>query len=346
MATELGIGIVGGGRICGAHATAALALPETRLIGVAEVDPDRREAAVGRWGCAGYADLDAMLADDGVDAVVIALPHHLHAEAAIAALRAGRHVLIEKPLSRTVAEADAILTAADEAGVTLMVAHSQRFFPANIEACRLLREGAIGQPVIATDTWYKPFWEGVRPAWFLEAATGGGMWPMNGSHMLDRLCMFLDTRVASVSATVGSPVHRLSATDTGLAFVRMANGLCATIQHVGYSKGAFRFEAEITGTEGQLRLPGNAANGPIFRNDGSDGPGGWQELSVPVHMPELRRDAPPPTATFALQLREFAHAIRDSRVPTVSGDYGRHIVAALTACEESSRTGREIPVPA
>ena len=112
----LGIGIIGGGRIAGAHARAILALPGTRLAGIAEVDPARRERLAEQYSCPLYAAAEALLASEDVDAVVIALPHWLHCDATVAALQAGRHVLLEKPMAMTVDECDRMIAAARAAG--------------------------------------------------------------------------------------------------------------------------------------------------------------------------------------------------------------------------------------
>src|SRR5207302_3150931 len=130
-----------------AHASAARALPETRLAAIAETDPERLAQVADRYVCKGYTDYREMLQDPEVDAVVVALPHWLHREATEDSLNAGRHVLLEKPMAMNVAECDAMISAARASGKTLMVAHSQHFFPVNVEARRILRDGGIGTPV-------------------------------------------------------------------------------------------------------------------------------------------------------------------------------------------------------
>jgi len=335
----LGIGIIGAGRICGAHALAANALAETRLAAVADVDRDRAEAATAKWGGRPYGEVEALLADPEVDAVVIGLPHFLHLEVTLAALRAGKHVLLEKPMALDTAECDAMIAAEQESGRLLMVAHSQHYFAVNREVLRLLAAGAIGELVMATDTWYKPFWEGQRPPWFLEAKTGGGMWPMNGSHMIDRLLQFAGRPVAAVKARVGSPVFGLAATDSGIAFLEFAGGPAATIMHCGYRDGVTRFEAELTGTEGQLRFTGD--RGPDNRLYRSRD-GAWEEVPVPPLEVPTRSDVPAGNAVFTAQLRDFALAALEGRPAPISSAYGREVVAVLEACETSSRLGREV----
>ncbi|MBM3458112.1 MAG: Gfo/Idh/MocA family oxidoreductase [Armatimonadetes bacterium] len=333
----LGIGIIGGGRVCRAHAVAAQALASTRLVAIAEVDEERRAKAAAEYGCRGYPDYDTLLQDPEVEAVVIGLPHFLHLPAAVASLGAGRHVLIEKPMAMSVEECDAILDAARRAGATLMIGHSQHFFPANVEARRLVQEGVIGVPVMACDTWNKPFWEGVRPPWFLDDSKGGGMWSMNGSHMIDRLKFYLDSEVVSVKARVGNPIHGVS-TDMGLAFLQFKNGVAAVLHHVGYQDGVHRFEAELTGTRAQLRISGDrGGSNPLLisRN------GLWEEHPVVAPTLDLKAGAAA-GGPFIAQMEEFAAAIREGRPPSIPGEWGREVVRVLDACVESSRTGREV----
>jgi phthalate 4,5-cis-dihydrodiol dehydrogenase len=336
----IGIGIIGAGRICAAHAIAANALEETRLVGIADTDPERVAGAVARFGGRAYAGYGELLADPEVDAIVVGLPHFLHREVAVAALEAGKHALIEKPMAMTVEECDAMIAAEKASGRKIMVAHSQHYFPANIVVRQRIAEGEIGTVVAATDTWYKPFWEGgQRPPWFLDATKGGGMWPMNGSHMIDRLLFLLQDRVTSVKARVGNPIFGLPTTDMGFAFLQFAGGAAATIAHAGFRDGVNRFEAEITGTEGQIRLSGDRGGGPTFLRSRD---GQWEERPVPELEVPVRPGVTLTSPIFPAQMREFALAIQQNRPPATDSGYGREVVRILEACEESSRTGRDL----
>jgi phthalate 4,5-cis-dihydrodiol dehydrogenase len=219
-----------------------------------------------------------------------------------------------------------------------MVAHSQHFFPVNIEARRLIRAGDLGAVVMATDTWYKPFHEGVRPPWFLDASKGGGMWPMNGSHMIDRMMFLLESRVVAVKAKVGNPIWGYSATDLGVAFLEFENGAAATLMHAGYRDGVNRFEAELTGTEAQMRCSGDGRKDTLLRSR----EGQWVELPVPPLELDLRPGVELRGHIFAAEMQEFAAAIREGRPPAITAEYGREVVRVLEACEESSRAGREV----
>lgn len=332
----IGIGIVGAGRISGAHAQAARALPTTRLVGVAEPDEERRARFLERFGGTGYAEHRALLDADEVDAIVVCLPHWLHAEVGCAALDAGKHVFLEKPMAMTVAECDALIAAARRAGRKLMVGHMYQYHPVNTTAKALLDAGELGAIVMATDTWHKPFFgREKRPAWFLDAAKGGGMWPMNGSHMIDRMTYLIGSDVVAVKASVGTRFFDQPCTDHGVALLQYGNGTHATLVHAGYRDGcgAERHEAEITATEGQIKFDGKS----LWRiRDGQ-----YVPVEVTAMPPPLRPDAPC-SPMFALQAAGFADAIRNDTAAPIPGEYGRQVVRVLEACEESGRTGREV----
>src|SRR5437879_6192151 len=242
------LAIIGAGRISGAHASAATTLEGVRLAGCVDTDPARLASFIQRFQCPGYASTREMLARSDGYAVVSTLPHWRHSGLTVSCLHAGKHVLLEKPMAMTVAECDRMIDAAERAGRTLMIAHSQHFFPVNQQVCRMIRAGAIGRVVFATDTWYKPFYQDPRPPWFLDAEKGGGMWPMNGSHMIDRMTMFLGSEVVAVKAMVGTHFVDVPATDTGMALLQFASGAHATLHHCGFKtgQGVERFEGEIT----------------------------------------------------------------------------------------------------
>ncbi|MGV3723830.1 MAG: Gfo/Idh/MocA family protein, partial [Actinomycetota bacterium] len=310
----IGIGIIGAGRICAAHATAALALPETRLAAVADIDEARVNDAAQKYDCQGYLGYEAMLADPNVDAVVVGLPHFLHEEVTVQSLQAGKHVLLEKPMAMTVPECDAMIAAAAAAGKSLMVAHSQHYFRQNLAARELIRSGDLGHLVLANDAWYKGFWDGgKRPDWFLDDSKGGGMWAMNGSHMIDRLCFMLESEVVAVKAKVGNPVFGLS-TDMGVAYLDFACGVSATIQQVGYRDGVNRFDAEITGTEGQIKVGGDGNRAELWRSRG----GAWEAVNLPAVELPTRPGAPEPSPVFGAQMRDFAQGLLEGREPSIT----------------------------
>jgi phthalate 4,5-cis-dihydrodiol dehydrogenase len=330
-----GVGIIGTGRISGAHARAAQNAPKARLALASEVDAARGEVFASRWGCEVVADYHDLLARDDVQIVALTLPHFLHCPVAIEAANAGKHIIIEKPMADSVEECDRMIEAARQNGVKLFTAHTEEFMPPNVKARQMIDAGEVGRPVLATDTWYKAFGLAGRPPWFLDREKGGGMWLMNGAHMIDRLTYILNSRVASVKAFVGTRYNDIKADDAALAFLQLENGVPCTIAHTGYRDhpGAGVEQSggviEISCTEAMLRVLDRRQ---LFRSAPAQRRGEWQE--VPLERLDPITD----------ELERFIECVERDAPEPVTPEHARHIVAAMTACEESSRTGREVQV--
>lgn len=329
MSADLGVLIVGAGRVAKAHARAIADTPGTKLVAVADVAHERAEEMAAAHGCLAFTDYTEALKRDDVQIVMIGLPHFLHERATIDCCSAGKHVFLEKPMADTVEECDRILAAVERAGVRLLVAHSQRYFASTIRARAIVQSGQIGQPVFATDTWYKAFGIETRPAWFLDRAKGGGMWQMNGAHMVDRTCWVLDSEVAAVKAWIGAPFHNIPADDASIALLELRNGQHATIMHAGYKqRGVGKCEVEIVCTDGMLTFD-SYANRLAVEQDGK-----YEPVAVEAVNP------------FSAELRNLVGAIQGREELAVSPAWGRHIVEVLAACEESSRSGCEVRIGA
>ncbi|HTX00861.1 MAG TPA: Gfo/Idh/MocA family oxidoreductase [Acidimicrobiales bacterium] len=139
------VGMVGGGRIADLSKIGWLEHEHGEIVAVCDPDRSRRAARAAEWGCAAYADLGALLADPHVDAVEILTPHHLHAEQAIAALAAGKHVSLQKPPALSLAEYDRIAAAAALAGTTFKVYENFLFYPPHVLARRIIDDGGVGE---------------------------------------------------------------------------------------------------------------------------------------------------------------------------------------------------------
>ena len=328
-----GVGIIGASRVSGGHAQAIAAVPETRLVAIAEPDAQRREQFTRKHACAAYADHDQLLADPHVDIVMVGLPHFLHTEVARAACRAGKHIFLEKPMAMTLEDCDAIIAAVESAGIKLLVGHTEHFLPAGLAAKRIIQDGQLGTVVFATDTWYRTFDLANRPPWFLDRAEGGGgMWYMNGVHMLDRLTWLIGSPITAVRAWVSNPMVGQNADDTGLAWLDFANGTHATVHHTGYpQEGPERNEVEIIGTEARIRVA--TRDDRLWLSEGTE------------YVEQPLADDRSFAGAFALELTGLVRAIETDTAPPVDGCWGRYIVAVALACEESTRTGEVVHIP-
>jgi len=316
--------IIGAGRVAPGLARAIENAPGVSLAGVADTDFSRAEALAGKLGVRAVADYHEFLADPNVHLAVIALPHWLHCSVGVECCEAGKHVYVEKPLADSLAEADEMIAAAEAHHVRLFAAHTQRFFASTILARQMIEAGKIGAPIYATDTWYKNFGVAGRPAWFLDRAKGGGMWLMNGAHMIDRTCWMLGGEVAAVKAWIGNPIYHLKTDDSSMALLQLKNGTHCTIVHAGYQRGVQKCEVDILGTAGMLKV--DTYGSRLW----ADQEGKFEPVEVQRH------DA------FTYEMTKFVEALHGGGELPVPTSWGRHMVEVLCACEESSRTGREV----
>ncbi len=179
-----------------------------------------------------FLDYRDMLADSVVDAVDICLPHHLHADAIVAAAAAGKHILCEKPLCLTVEEAGEVRRAVDAAGVTLMCSHNQLFMPPVAAARKLLQEGILGPVYEArtTDCFFNDF-DPANMGWRAHRSTsGGGELIDTGYHPTYLLLHLIDSEPTEVTAMLST--HRLKfmeGEDSAHVVVRFADGSVGTI---------------------------------------------------------------------------------------------------------------------
>lgn len=206
------VGIVGGGRIADLNIIGWLAHPAGEVTAVCDVDEATRSRRAEQWKCRAYANLDEMLADPNVDAVEILTPHHLHASQAIAALRAGKHVSLQKPPMRSLAEFDAVATAAAEAGTTFKVYENFMFYPPHVLARSLIDAGEIGDVLSvrivtaggrldAGQGWVVP---AASNAWRIDPSLcGGGMMTFDhGFHCFQMGRFFVDHPIDTVHAFI------------------------------------------------------------------------------------------------------------------------------------------------
>ncbi|MEO7142942.1 MAG: Gfo/Idh/MocA family oxidoreductase [Bryobacteraceae bacterium] len=244
--------------------------PRSRLCGVVS-----RDVAKGaRYSERVWDRLDEALRDREIDAVYVATPVALHAPQTMAALRAGKHVLCEKPMAMNYAEACEMVRAAEECGKIYGVAYYRRMYPKVQRAKELLHAGAIGRPVLAEANnhyWFNG--EDGNGAWRLDPAlAGGGPLYDIASHRID-LFNYLFGKPARVAAQLGNVVHRNPVEDSATVMIEYESGVRGVVDVRWHSRVA-RDQFRVIGTDGELNL--DPLNGPLLI-----APGGREEL--PCH---------------------------------------------------------------
>lgn len=325
-AQPIRIGLIGAGGIAGAHVAGYRRNPET-VIFAAIADPIAENAEKRRGDDADvriFSDYRDMIAAGGLDAVDICLPHHLHADAIIAAADAGLHVLCEKPLCLTLDEAEAITAAVERNGVTVMCAHNQLFLPAVAAAKELVESGALGQvyEVRTTDSFYNDFTP-ESMGWRAHSATaGGGELIDTGYHPL-----YLLQHLAGgtpVQATAMLSRHRLDfmeGEDSAQVLVRYDNGV---VGHVttswAYQPAVGTEKFSLVGEKGSLSSDGTTL---VSRIRGEE--------------PVIREFEP--VHEFAAEVGHFAESLQHGIRPIQTHVEGIDVLGVILAAYESSANG-------
>jgi predicted dehydrogenase len=224
-------------------------------------DLDRTRRRADRLGIPhALDDLDLALGRADVDAVTIATPPSTHAAIAIAAARAGKHLLCEKPFALSSDEADAMLEAADAAGVTHLVGHEFRWAVDRATVGRAISTGAIGEARFATFVSYVPLVADPAakvPPWWFDPAAGGGWLGASGSHVIDQIRTWLG-EFAEVSARLEVVSARTGvAEDSFTIRFRLASGLDGVLQQTAAAWGPFAGVTRVAGTNGTVWIDGD-----------------------------------------------------------------------------------------
>jgi predicted dehydrogenase len=333
-----GFGIIGAGVIAAVHADAISMLPGARLNAVTDVAAGAAQAFAAARRCAAEPSVDALLARPDVEVVCVCVPSGLHAEVGVRAAKAGRHLVVEKPLDVSLEAADRLLAAVREAGTALTVMSQHRFDPGVIELKRLIDDGALGTLVLgeASTKWY-------RTQAYYDSAPWRGTWAMDGGALLNQGIHYVDLLrwcmgpAAEVTAVCTTQAHRIEVEDTALAIVKFASGAVGTVSATTAAYPGFPQRLEITGTEGTVTVEdgriarADLRSGRAVRSPGADrgaaaDPGG---LDAAVH---------------AAQLADLLASVDEGREPAVSGASGREALEIVCAVYESSRTGRPVSV--
>jgi 1,5-anhydro-D-fructose reductase (1,5-anhydro-D-mannitol-forming) len=326
---SLGWAILGTGRFASSRAAPALAKAiECRAVAVVSRDLARaREYAAEHGIPVGYGDLQAALADPRIEAVWVTSPHSLHLAHVLACARAGRHVLCEKPLATTVADARQMVTACEQAGVRLGTGFHLRHHPLHIEARRLVHEGRLGQVVYASAEWSTSARADADLApWRADPVmSGGGVFTATGVHALDLLRYVLDDEIESVSAEADAGTAAGEVERALVCRLRFRRGTLATVRCFR-SVYAPANDLILEGSTGAIRVRHSLeeqARGSIE----------LEGVSAPL------RGVPAGTDLYALEVEAFATAIRERREPNASGLDGLRAVEATAAVYESVASG-------
>jgi predicted dehydrogenase len=299
------------------------------LAAVCDRRAERAQAIAAPFGATMYANLDEMLRDGRLDAVDLCVPHHLHASLAVKALETGRHVLVEKPIATTVADAERMVEAAAKRNLTLCISENYPFLEPFRRARQLIQAGEIGRLVTLRSHrigYLGGIW--LRDGWRQNAeVAGGGMLLDQGCHYTNILRM-LGGDIVEVCAFATTTRPDWKGEDTATLILRFADG---TIGEALYCWGTrtpdVGHEAYAFGDRGSLDI---AAWEPALVLHRSDLPGGQQIVVTSGDYP----------GSFALIIEDFALAAKGERKPSMPGQEGLADLKVVMAAYRSIASGK------
>jgi predicted dehydrogenase len=343
------VGLIGMGLIGRAHAATLQKVEECDLVAVADVDERHAETVAG-LGVTYYRAYEEMLSKERLQGVVIATPNHLHAAMGIACAERGLHLLVEKPITPNLAEADRLIDAAKRNKVQILVGH-QRRFNARVEKAReVVRGGELGTLVGATITWalLKPreYFEGAF-AW--RKNRGGGPILINLIHEIDNL-RYICGEVDEVFAATGNQVRGFAVEDTAAVTFRFGNGAVGTAFVSDCVPSLSAYEAttgenpliphdfgncyHFFGTDASLLFPQMKK---LFYSDHAKL--GWHYPITEQGVKVIQDDDP-----YVKEFRHFARVVRGQEAPRVSGEDARRTLEVTLAIQQSGETRQPVQV--
>ena len=336
--------ILGCGRIAKRHAellgTGQIA--GAKLAAVCDIDPARAEAIATRFGVPGFTSLAKMLASPAIDVVSILTPSGMHSRHAIEVAQAGRHIVVEKPMALTLEDADAMIDAADRAGVRLFVVKQNRFNVPVVKARQALDAGRFGQLVLGTVRvrWCRDQSYYDQDAWRGTWAQDGGVIANQASHHVDMLGWFMGP-VESVHARGLRALVDIKAEDTSVATLRFRNGALGVVEATNAARPKdLEGSLSVLGASGAIEIGGFAVN--KIRH--------WQfatPLAEDTEVMEKYSVNPPNVYGFGHQAY-YEHVVdcfSNGAQALVDGHEGRASLELVAALYESMASGREVALP-
>lgn len=351
--SQVRVGLIGCGSIAlSAHIPALSRLSAlARLVTVCDIRSQVAEQTASRLGVPRWtADYQDVVHDPDVDAVIITTPEFLHAEQTIAAARAGKHVLCEKPIAATLAEADAMIAAAEAAGVHFMVAHSRRFTARYITVRELLDSGAVGEPLLIRENERRPraqysalnlpvdVWQPEperQQSWKDIARYSGGVARGHAIHEMDLFRWFAGSEARSISAEAKITIPGREVPDAISIQLEFANGILAGCDLYSQAPSGYPYyhQLEIVGTKGILRARDTDMI-TLTRYDagGMQFPTAYDSL---LHI----------TDAYVNEQRLFFEAVRNGTPVPLDPHDARAALELALAATYSAETGQRVDLP-
>jgi predicted dehydrogenase len=345
-AKRLKWGVIGSGGIARRRTIPEGIIParNAHLISVYGTNATTNKEVAKQFNALACDSIDALL-NSGIDAVYIGSPVQAHMEQVRACARAGKHVLCEKPLGRTVAEAEQIIAACRDADVQLGTAFMMRFHSQHQAAAKMIADGKLGKPVYGRaqlSCWYPP-----TPRAFRQdpALGGGGSLIDMGSHCIDLLETFFGP-VKKVSCFINNTIHAYKSEDSAVAILQFENGATGTVDaFFCIQDDSSKNVLELYGSKGSILAIGTVGQGAAGKMTAYISP------ETAGHDPQQQRNAadglpisPEPQNTYRAEIETFGDIVLSGKPNTMNGEIGLRNQKIIAACYESARTGHTVTI--
>ena len=345
----LGFGIVGCGMISRFHARAIDDVRGAKLVACHDQFPDSADRLADEVGCLPYHRLADMLADPQVDVVVIGTPSGAHMEPAVAAAKAKKHVIVEKPLEITLRRCDRIIAECKKNRVTLSAIFPSRFHEPSVEIKRAIEAGRFGRITVG-DAYVKWF----RTQEYYDSGAWRGTWELDGGgalmnqaiHSVDLLLHFMGPAVEVTAHTATLTHKRIAVEDTAVATVRFKNGALGVIEATTSIYPGFLKRIEIHGNAGTAVMEEEDIKSWDFAKKNR------RDAAIHKKMAGSKSSgggAADPSAIghhgHAMQFRDVVKAINKGTKPAIDGPEGRRSVELILAIYKAAESGKAVKLP-
>ena len=345
----IGFGIIGCGMISRFHARAIEDVRGAKLVASFDRNPKASKKFAEQEGCRHYDNLEDMLADPDVDAVTVGTPSGAHLEPILAAAKAGKHVIVEKPLEITLRRCDRAIRACEKAGVKLAAIFPSRFHDSSVKMKKAIDKDRFGR--LTMGDAYVKWW---RTQEYYDSGAWRGTWALDGGgalmnqavHTVDLLTWLMGP-VAEIQAQVATLAHkRIEVEDAVAATLRFENGALGIIQATTAAYPGYLKRIEIHGDAGSAVLEEEDLKAWDFaKKTAAD----KKILAEMANSKSTGGGASDPSAIghhgHALQIKDFVEAINKDRDPAVDGHEGRRSVEIIRAIYKAAQTGKLVKLP-
>ena len=323
------VAVIGAGTMGRTHSGAYAEIPDAELVAVVDSRLDAAEEIASAYSARAYPTIEELLSEEDVDVIDVCTPTASHLDYIKAAAAAGKHVCSEKPLGRTIGQAQEAVRVCEEAGVVLFVAHVLRWFPEFKKLHDLIEEGAVGDPVMVRTSRGGSFPRGVDD-WFADLKGSGGVVMDLMIHDFDWL-QWCFGKVRRVYAR-GLFQSRLPLTDYALVTLRFDSGVVAHVEGTWARPSGFSTSVEVAGTKGLLSFSSDDSVPLRIEKKAEEG------VAAGVTVPSSPTSASP----YYLELKHFIDCLEQDRTPDVTPQDGLEAVRIAESALRSIGSGQPV----